>query len=413
MRVVVVGINYPPEVAGIAPQTAALCRHLAARGDDVRMLTARPHYPAWRVFCGYRRRCRVRQSIDGTRVVRLPSYIPARPGELIQRLLYDASFAAAAGFAALLMPRADVYLYVGAQPAVAAVTALVARLKRRPWVAKVADLAVNAGAAVGTIHSSTLVGLLQTAEYAVYQRADAVIVLAEGFAEELLRHGLSEQKLHVVRDSEDLASLAPTTGRRETRHRHGLDPDQPLITHIGSIGRKQGLRVAIQAAEADRTDACWIFVGDGPERASLERAAPGGQVYFLPFLPRPHLADLLAASDVALLTQRRRVIESVIPSKLITYMAAGLPVVASVHADSEAARLIRKAECGVVVEPETPNALRAAAAKLLADPARRRQLGAAGRSFAAREFGRSTVLARQAAILESLARAARRQSNDP
>ena len=404
MRVVVVGINYPPEVAGIAPQTAALCRHLAARGDEVTMLTAKPHYPAWHVFASYRRRGFARETLDGVPVVRLPAYVPSRPGAFIQRVLYDGSFALAAGLTALRLPRADVYLYVGAQPAVALATALVARLKGRPWVAKVADLAVNAGAAVGMIRNRALVRLLRTVEYAIYGRADSVLVLTEGFAEELTRHGLRKNRLHVVRDSEDLADLTPTTERKETRRRYGLDPDRPLIAHIGSIGRKQGLQVAVQAADGDRTDACWLCVGDGPERADLESTAPAGRVRFLPFLPRTDLADVLAASDLALLTQRRRVIESVIPSKLITYMVSGLPVVASVHADSEAARVIRRARCGLVVEAEAPDKLRDATAELLADPELRRQLGAAGHAFAAHEFDRSKVVAQQTAILESLAR---------
>lgn len=409
MRVVVIGINYPPEMVGIAPQTAALCRHLAARGEDVLMLTAKPHYPAWRVFADYRHPGCMCQTLEGVPVVRVPSSIPARPGSLSQRLLYDGSFALAAGLTALRIPRADVYVYVGAQPAVAAATAFVAFVKRRPWVAKVADLAVNAGAAVGIIRPPGLIRLLRTVEYSIYRRAESVLVLTEGFAEELLRHGLREQKVHVVRDSEDLAGLAPTTNRVETRQRHGLDPDQPLVTHIGSIGRKQGLQVAVNAATADQTGACWLVVGDGPERPAITHSAPHGRMRFLPFMPRPQLADLLAASDLALLTQRRGVIESVIPSKLITYMAAGLPIVASVHADSEAARLIRNARCGVVVAPEAPEALQAAVADLLADPARRRRLGAAGRNFAALEFDRSVILSRQTAILESLAHRSSRQ----
>ncbi|MYD93522.1 MAG: glycosyltransferase family 4 protein [Chloroflexi bacterium] len=403
MRVVVIGINYPPEVAGIAPHTATLCRHLAARGDDVNMVTAKPHYPAWRVFPEHGQSGFLRQTLDGVRVIRVPSYIPAKPGSLIRRLLYDGSFALIAGLKALLLPRADVYLYVGAQPAVAAATALVARIRRRLWVAKVADLAVNAGAAVGIIQHPLLVRLLRAVEYTAYGRADAVVVLTEGFAEELLRHRLSERKLHVVPDSEDLDSFRPTRPGAETRRRHGLDPDQPLVTHIGSIGRKQGLQVATQAASEDQTDACWLLVGDGPERPAIERSAPEGRMRFLPFRPWPDLADILAASDVALLTQRRHVIDAVVPSKLVTYMAAGLPVVASVHADSEAARLIRRAQCGLVVEPEVPALLRDAIAGLLADPDRRRQLGAAGRAFAESEFDRSRVVARQAAILESLA----------
>lgn len=403
MRVVVIGINYPPEVAGIAPHTAALCRHLAARGDDVTMVTAKPHYPAWRVSAERRQFGFLRQTLDGVRVVRVPSYIPVHPGSLIRRLLYDGSFALIAGLTALLLPRADVYLYVGAQPAIAASTALVARIRRRPWVAKVADLAANAGAAVGIIRHSVLVRFLRAFEYAAYRRADAVVVLAEGFAEELTRHGIRGRRLHVVPDSEDLDSLRHTTTRAETRRRHRLDPDQPLVTHIGSIGRKQGLRVAIQAASDDQTDACWLLVGNGPERPAIERSAPTGRMRFLPFLSRPDLADILAASDVALLTQRRLVIDAVVPSKLVTYMAAGLPVVASVHAGSEAARLIRRAKCGLVVQSEAPALLRDAVAELLADPDRRRQLGAAGRTFAEIEFDRSTVVAKQAAILESLA----------
>lgn len=403
MRVVVIGINYPPEVAGIAPQTAALCRHLAARGDNVSMVTAKPHYPAWRVSPEHRPSGFLRQTLGGVRVIRVPSYIPAHPGALIHRLLYDGSFALIAGLTALLLPRADIYLYVGAQPAVAVATALVALIRRRPWVAKVADLAVNAGAAVGIVRHPVLVRVLRAAEYTAYRRADAVVVLAEGFANELTRHGLRRRKLHVVPDSEDLDSFRPTRTRAETRRRHGLDPSQPLITHIGGIGRKQGLWVAAQAASEDLTDACWLLVGDGPERPAIKRAAPADRMRFVPFLSRPDLADILAASDVALLTQRRRVIDAVVPSKLLTYMAAGLPVVASVHASSEAARLIRRANCGLVVEPEAPGLLRDAIAGLLADADRRRQLGAAGRTFAEIEFDQSTVVARQAAILESLA----------
>ena len=413
MRVVVIGINYPPEVAGIAPQTAALCRHLSAEGHTVHVLTAKPHYPAWRVFAGYRQRRVTREVQDGVRVTRVPSYVPTNPGSLIRRLFYDGSFALIAGFTALRLPRADIYLYVGAQPAVALATALVARFNGRPWVVKVADLAVNAGAAVGLIGNRTLIRLLRTVEYAIYRRADVVLVLTEGFAEELARHGLCDRKLHVVRDSEDLGGLEPTTSRAETLLRSGLNPDRPLVTHSGSMGLKQGLRVAVQAAIDDQTGACWLFVGDGPERSAIERMAPADRVRFLPFLSRPQLADLLAASDVALLTQRRGLIESVVPSKLITYLAAGLPVVASVHPESEAARLIRRSGCGLVVEPEAPESLRSAIDELLADPDRRRQLGAAGRAFAEREFDRSRVVARQASILDLLARGHERKRRSP
>ena len=66
---------------------------------------------------------------------------------------------------------------------------------------------------------------------------------------------------------------------------------------------------------------------------------------------------MYAAADVLLLNQKTAVKDAVIPSKLLTYMAAGKPVFCAAHEESEAARLIREAQCGQIVEPENPHAL--------------------------------------------------------
>ena len=52
MRVLIVGINYSPELTGIGPYTAGLAEHLAARGDEVTVITGLPHYPDWRIAAG-------------------------------------------------------------------------------------------------------------------------------------------------------------------------------------------------------------------------------------------------------------------------------------------------------------------------------------------------------------------------
>ena len=53
MRVLIIGINYSPELTGIGPYTAGLAEHLASRGDDVTVITGLPHYPDWRIAAGY------------------------------------------------------------------------------------------------------------------------------------------------------------------------------------------------------------------------------------------------------------------------------------------------------------------------------------------------------------------------
>jgi len=85
---------------------------------------------------------------------------------------------------------------------------------------------------------------------------------------------------------------------------------------------------------------------------------------FLPFQPRERVADMQSAADVMLLTSSQRMGASSVPSKLITYLAVGRPVICAVTFDSEIAALVRQYELGMVVAPEDPDAVAAAIVSL-------------------------------------------------
>ena len=53
MRILVAGINYAPEVTGIAPYTTGLAEGLAQRGHTVDVWTGLPHYPQWQIASGW------------------------------------------------------------------------------------------------------------------------------------------------------------------------------------------------------------------------------------------------------------------------------------------------------------------------------------------------------------------------
>ena len=74
-RVLVLGLNYPPEKTGISPYTGSMARGLARRGFITRVLTTHPHYPDWKVQPGYGEWSRSEQ-IDGVAVTRLKHYVP-------------------------------------------------------------------------------------------------------------------------------------------------------------------------------------------------------------------------------------------------------------------------------------------------------------------------------------------------
>ena len=97
-RILVTGINYAPENIGTGKYTSELCEWLAARGHDVRVVTAPPYYPAWKVWPEYRRFGFKRERRNGVDVVRCPIWVPAQPRGAT-RMLHLASFALTSLFA--------------------------------------------------------------------------------------------------------------------------------------------------------------------------------------------------------------------------------------------------------------------------------------------------------------------------
>jgi colanic acid biosynthesis glycosyl transferase WcaI len=145
-------------------------------------------------------------------------------------------------------------------------------------------------------------------------------------------------------------------------------------------------------------------VGQGEERASLEEAIGRLQlknIKLLPLQPDDALAEMYAAADVLLIHQKAAIVESVIPSKLLTYMAAGRPMLAAVSNKSETARYIERAKCGRIIHSEDPLALVEAAVSLRADGALREKLGSNGRAYVLEHFTKDRIL-REYELLFSL-----------
>jgi len=91
MKILLYGLNYAPEPVGIGKYSGELGPWLAARGHSVRVITAPPYFPGWRVSAGYHNGYSLKQR-EGVRVRRCPLWVPRRPSGLT-RLLHLASFA--------------------------------------------------------------------------------------------------------------------------------------------------------------------------------------------------------------------------------------------------------------------------------------------------------------------------------
>lgn len=397
MRVLVIGINYAPEKTSVAPFTAGLCEYLASRGHDVRVITAFPYYPEWRVWDDYRGHVCQRESINNVKVCRVWHFVPSRPSNLMQRLAHDLSFTLSVFWAGLFAGKFDM-IYCACPPPTLALTAyMLAKSRRKPYFIKLTDLASDAALATGILKNRLAARLARAIEGFIYRKADGVFCLCAGFVEKLAARGIAQEKLYLIPDWADTERVYPIADATSFRRANELFKDQFLAVHTGNMGKKQYLMNVVLAAELSQgaPDLVWLLVGQGEERDAIEeeiRRRKLRNIRLLPLQPAERLAEMYSAADVLLLNQKASVEDSVIPSKLLTYMAAGRTVLAAVSDRSEAARLIRRAQCGVLVPAEDPNALVEAAMLLRRDSALRQRLGTNGRAYATLNFTKQKVL---------------------
>jgi len=183
-----------------------------------------------------------------------------------------------------------------------------------------------------------------------------------------------------------LYTLRQRTSGEAFRKKYGLQ-GKLIVSHSGNMGVKQGLEVILAVAELsrDRDDIRYLFVGDGAMRVQLEfeaRARSLHNVLFLPVLESSEFLEMLAATDIALITQQRVVSDIVFPSKTVTLLSAGCPVIASVNSGSEVARVVSNSRAGVVVEAENSNALWNSISELAASPEALLNMSQQARHFA-------------------------------
>ena len=401
-RFFIVTINYAPEPSGFAPHATQIAEYLACRGHDVSVFTGFPFAPQWRRREEDRGRLFSKERDGNLTVHRVTHYIPRRPSSVVQRMAMEGSFGLT-GLVAMVATmlsaagRPDAVLYIGAQPAVAMLARLVASLARCPYFVRITDLAAHAALDVGMV-GGRLSRVLETFEFAAYRKAAGASVLCRSFEHALVGHGYPPDRIRVMHNPINLEQIRPIPRDRAFRARYAVPQDAFLVMHAGSMGLKQNLVNVVSAAGLTRgTTIHWVFVGDGEARSELVEAVRSrgleNAVRFVPFQRDEELSEMFAAADLLLVNQLGAVKDTLIPGKLLTYMAAGQPVLAAANPASQAAQLLREADGGVLVPPENPEALAAAARWFAAaDPAGLAAFGARSRAYAEAHFDQRRIL---------------------
>lgn len=245
--------------------------------------------------------------------------------------------------------------------------------------------------------------LMDAADAAIVNRvASKVIGVSNGVVGALVRHGVQPDKCVAVLNGIDPAQPLPDGTAVREQLLAGRE-HEIVLGAVGQLVERKGLRFLLQAtAELLRRQlpVRLLLVGDGPQRAELERLAASlgiaGQVVFAGFQPQP--LAYTAAMDVCVLVSQ----SEGLPRVLLEAMLLAKPVVASRVVGSQ--ELVADDDSGLLVPYGDSAALAEALAKLVADAGLRQRMGQAGEARVKAQYTIARYVAGTEAILAEAAR---------
>lgn len=356
LRVLVLHQHYWPEIAATAQILSDLCEDLAAAGHHVTVVCGHPSYRSVD-----QAPVAARETRNGVDIVRVWSYLP-KERTIPKRVMHYASYFSTSLLSALAVTKPDVCIVMSTPPLLLGISgALLKMLRNVPFVYSVQDLYPDIAVHLGVVRENGPVARVSNVvANQCYARSAQLIALSEGMQERLAAKGIDPERISVIPNWADTASLLPQARDNEFARAHGLNGGF-VVQYAGNLGLSQGLEHVIDAAEQLKDhDITFAMIGDGNARPMLELAAKTkrlDRVKFIPPQPRAELGHVLSACDVGLVTMRVGVGNDLVPSKLYGIMAASRPVLAAVEDGSEVARVVNKHRCGWVVAPESSTAL--------------------------------------------------------
>lgn len=290
--------------------------------------------------------------------------------------------------------RADVAMLSNAQIPTLVVFAIGMMLLRKPWVLWHQDVyAVAVKAFAGDKLGRgfrVIAGMFTIAERWVSRRAAAIVVIADSFVAVHQEWGTAD-KTTVIPNWAPLDEIFPVARHNAWSTENGLDEVQTLL-YSGTLGLKHNPALLVGLAKAVRdagTPVQLVVVNTGPAEAVLREEAErlGVPLVLLPFQPYERLPEVLGSGDILVVLLEQDAGAFSVPSKTLSYLCAGRPVLGFMPSENLASQLVSDVD-GCVLPPNE-SSLPAAAAwaqGVLADDEERARLGKQSRALAEREF---------------------------
>jgi len=409
VRILLLNLYYPPDTSATAKMAATVAQALSTE-HEVTVLCGRPSYDPterrpWRLWQSER--------AGAVRVIRVGSTDYSRV-RMARRLLNYLSFVALSVPRAIVTP-CDAVLAMTDPPFEGIVGALVAKLKRKPYIYNIRDLYPDMALGGAIIATGWLARIWERLHRWALCRATRVIALGEDMRDRIIAKGVAPHRVAVVRDGAEILPAGGSPAALDAGVMRAIRGDSRFVLlHAGNIGFYGAWETLLAAAREFGSDGIGlVFVGDGAQRAQVEAAASHlRNVRFLPFFPGSKIPSVLAAADAHVITVKRGLEGVVVPSKMYGILAAGRPIVSVAPAECDSSKLGLRQGFAICADPDQPTEVANAVRTIANDPRRLKSMAEAALA-AAPEYDRVNELQKFVKIVSESLRSEKFQEARP
>jgi colanic acid biosynthesis glycosyl transferase WcaI len=410
MNIIILTHVFYPEFSGAATMQYELAKYMASAGHMVTVVTGCPgHHMSVNT-----KPLPPEEILDGIRVVRVNPMIDLESNSFIKRFIGGFFRDISVVRKGLQCGPADVVFFMSPPITLPIVASIFKLLRRSVLVLNVQDMFPELVVAMGIIERKSLsMRLGELIERWAYSRVDYIGVHSPKNRLHIIASGVPEEKVHVLPLWVDTDFLVPRPRKNAFSESQGLN-DKFVVLYAGTVGFAMGAHTIPQAAAllAGEKNIQFVVIGGGSKLDEMKEEMEHlgvNNILLLPIQPREDLPDVLASADVLLVTLRKEITDNpngyfkaVVPHKLLTNMACARPILLAAEETSDAAEIIRLAQCGRIASPEDAVSL----ANTIRDMVENRELltawGQNGREFVRQHFDSKTQVERIEMLFRSL-----------
>jgi colanic acid biosynthesis glycosyl transferase WcaI len=246
-------------------------------------------------------------------------------------------------------------------------------------------------------------GWYERMEKRLLRDADHIVAIADSFRERLERWHIPASRITVIENWAPLEKIEVASSDNSWRRAHGL-VEKRVALYSGTIGLKHNPDLLLAVADSLRAqaDVRILVVSQGKYADYLRTEAERrqlGNLMVLPFQPFECYSEVLASGDVLLAMIEPDAAAYSVPSKVLSYLCSGRPIVLSADSRNLAAKTVIRAASGAVVDPRDVRGFIEAVKRFLDDEEQRADAGLRGRQYANETFGIARIADRFEAVI--------------